>query len=27
MARDNGHTTSSRGRVSQSVVDAYNEVH
>ncbi|THJ65657.1 Lsr2 family protein [Arthrobacter echini] len=26
-AKDNGHTTSSRGRVSQSIVDAYNEAH
>lgn len=26
-AQDNGHTTSSRGRVSQSIVDAYNAAH
>ena len=26
-AQDNGHSTSSRGRVSQSIVDAYNEAH
>ncbi|TYC96616.1 Lsr2 family protein [Arthrobacter echini] len=26
-ALDNGHTTSSRGRVSQSIVDAYNAAH
>ena len=26
-AQENGHTTSSRGRVSQSIIDAYNQAH
>ncbi|MEG9250314.1 Lsr2 family protein [Arthrobacter sp. Soc17.1.1.1] len=26
-AQDNGHSTSSRGRVSQSIIDAYNAAH
>lgn len=26
-AQDNGHSTSARGRISQSIVDAYNKAH
>ncbi|PPB48399.1 hypothetical protein C4K88_11620 [Arthrobacter pityocampae] len=26
-AQDNGHSTSARGRISQSIVDAYNQAH
>ncbi|MHA7284596.1 histone-like nucleoid-structuring protein Lsr2 [Arthrobacter sp. TMS2-4] len=26
-AQENGHSTSARGRISQSIVDAYNEAH
>ncbi|WP_394253039.1 histone-like nucleoid-structuring protein Lsr2 [Arthrobacter pityocampae] len=26
-AQDNGHSTSARGRISQSIIDAYNQAH